>query len=82
MCRPLGVCGSEWVIARARVSVSRSASGVEMSGFGAPSRTTTAIPTRASMRRLAARSLPDLSSASINGTGRRTTSAFSPACSR
>jgi hypothetical protein len=83
ICLPPGVaCGSAWVIARACSSVARNASGEEISGFGASARTTTAIPTRARRLRLPGRILPAASSAPISGTGRRTTSAFSPASSR
>jgi hypothetical protein len=60
----------------------RNASGVEISGFGAPARTTIAIPTRARRLRLSGRILPAASSVLISGTGRRTTSAFSPASRR
>jgi hypothetical protein len=56
----------------------RTAAAVEMSGSGAPSRTTRPTPTRARSTRLVGRSTPALAMESIMGAGRITISGFSP----
>src|SRR5579871_161605 len=74
--------GSLNAMARAVVSASLKASGVAMSGAGAPSRTAMPIGARAMAAWLLDTTAPDLASASITAAVRISTSAVSPAASR
>jgi hypothetical protein len=61
MCVPLGVFpGVAWTTDRAASMASRNLSFVEISGFGAPSFTTTLVPTMPNVARLLSRNLPSL----------------------
>ena len=70
--------GSGMTIERARSSVVRTPSAVEMSGSGAPSRTTRPTPTRARSTLPAGRSTPVRTKESMMGAGRITISGASP----
>src|SRR5262249_22529181 len=66
----LGIAGSVHVSERAASTAALSFSGVEMSGTGPPSFTTTPTPTRASATRLLGTKSPALPCVSIAGTER------------
>ena len=81
-CTPLGVApGLACTTERALSSAFLNASGVEMSGCGAPSRTITLMPTLPSVPRGDALNVPAFTSPSIAPTGMKARSGISPAAS-
>ena len=70
--------GSVWAIDCALISACLSASGVETSGVGAPSRMTTPKPMRPRSTRLPGMILPVFSSSAISGAEAMIRSAGSP----